>query len=280
MKPNILITRPALDAEILAKKLQQHGFHPIIMPMMEVSFLPDATLPDDDSGGLIFTSANGVRALMHHLQNHPTQKNASLKQKLQSLPLYAVGIKTAQTAKNYGFTNIFTASGNVETLYQLICTHADKNKKNMRLYHGAADNHPHSLAEKLNEAGFHVKRISLYQTIAVPSLPNDFADILPQIYAIMLFSPRTAEIFMINFYNHTLQNHLKYTISLVCLSQAVCDMVEKYVGKWREQGLNISVNTKIADISCDDAMIKSLLEMVRLNEGMVKYKGKINGRTF
>ena len=117
-----------------------------------------------------------------------------------------MGKKTAQTAKNHGFTNIFTASGNVETLHQLICTHADKNSK---FYHGAADNHPHSLAEKLNEAGFQTSRISLYQTIAMPSLPDDFAGILPQIYAIMLFSPRTAEIFMLNFYNHTLQNSLK-----------------------------------------------------------------------
>ncbi|MCH9852191.1 MAG: uroporphyrinogen-III synthase [Alphaproteobacteria bacterium] len=250
MKNSILITRPALDAEMLAKKLQQQGFTPIIMPMMEVTFLPNAPLPDHHIGGLIFTSANGVRALMHRLQNHH-----ALWQKLQTMPLYAVGTKTAQTAKNNGFTNILTASGNVDTLYQLICNHADKNAK---LYHGAADNHPHSLAEKLNQTGFHTKRVSLYQTIAVASLPDNFADILPQLYAVMLFSPRTAEIFMKNFYNHTLQNHLKYTISFVCLSQAVCDMVKKHVEKWQKQNINIAVDTKIADISSDDAMIEIL----------------------
>ena len=250
MKRAILITRPKIDAEILAAKLQQNGFTPIIMPMMEVAFLPDAVLPDHDSDGLIFTSANGVRALMYQLQNHQI-----LMQKLQSTKLYAVGTKTAQTAKDYGFTNIFTAAGNVETLYQLICTHADKNAK---LYHGAADNHPHSLAEKLNETGFQVSRISLYQTIAVQAMPDDFADILSQLYAVMLFSPRTAEIFMINFYNHTLQNSLKYTISFVCLSQAVCDMVKKHVEKWQKQNINIAVDTKIADISSDDAMIEIL----------------------
>ena len=70
MKPSILITRPIIDAEILAEKLQRHGFTPLIIPMMEVKFLPDAILPDDESNGLIFTSANGVRALMHQLQNH------------------------------------------------------------------------------------------------------------------------------------------------------------------------------------------------------------------
>ena len=250
MTRKILITRPTIDAEILATKLQQNGFTPIIIPMMEVTFLPDATLPDHDSDGLIFTSANGVRALMHQLQNHHV-----LMQKLQTTKLYAVGAKTAQIAKDNGFTNIFTASGNVDTLYQLICTHTDKNAK---LYHGAADNHPHSLAEKLNETGFQVSRISLYQTIAVPNLPDDFADILHQLYAVMLFSPRTAEIFMINFYNHTLQNSLKYTISFVCLSQAVCDMVKKHVEKWQKQNINIAVDTKIADISSDDAMIEIL----------------------
>ncbi len=262
MKGNILITRPIDDAETLAEKLRKESFNPIIVPMMRVEFLSnindgiddDTMLPDNTRNGLIFTSANGVRAFMYQLNKNPHHRADIL-----SLPVYAVGEKTTMIAKDSGFSTIHTAGGNSDKLYTLIC---QKAPKDMRFYHGSADNHPHHLAERLQTSGFDAIRKSLYRTIAEQQIPDNFLHYFSDLTAIMLFSPRTAEIFLANFCNHALQKERKYNINFVCLSKAVCQTTYPYVQQWAEAGIDVTINMQIADKTSDEAMLQGLKKLL------------------
>ena len=213
----IIITRPLQDGLRLADKITALGFEPVIMPMIEIEILPRT--PNLESiNSLIFTSANGVRALMENLPE-PHQ--------LATMKVFAVGKKTAEMAQSYGFTNIITADGNADALADLICQQADNQHF---LYHASADNHPHHLAEKLQKAGLKVRRESLYIANAAKELPDNFFDILPDCAAILFFSPRTAKIFLKLFQKYSWQNQ-NYSVVFVCLSNQIRTVVENTVNE-------------------------------------------------
>jgi len=60
--PKIVITRSAGNASETATLFRENGFDPIIFPLLKLSFLNDAKLPDplDNFDWIIFTSANAV----------------------------------------------------------------------------------------------------------------------------------------------------------------------------------------------------------------------------
>ena len=64
----LLVTRPISDALVLAEQLARHGHDVLVSPMINIIIDPHdraESLPATDAqGGLAFTSANGVRALM------------------------------------------------------------------------------------------------------------------------------------------------------------------------------------------------------------------------
>ncbi len=61
----VLVTRPEEDASALAAALAARGFDALVEPMLSVAPAPGVTPPLDLDGvqALLFTSANGVRAL-------------------------------------------------------------------------------------------------------------------------------------------------------------------------------------------------------------------------
>lgn len=88
----LLVTRPAEDAEATAKKLRTRGYEPVLSPLLTITVLADAPLPDlADYRGIIVTSANGVRALAER-----TGRRGDL--------IMAVGDHTATRARALGFT--------------------------------------------------------------------------------------------------------------------------------------------------------------------------------
>ncbi len=238
----ILITRPEQDAKTLSRKLKELGYEPILLPMMKINFTTE-TLNLENIDRLIFTSANGVRAFVNQLdKNTPWQ-----------LPVYAVGEKTAGTLKSFGFKHIFTAQGNAEKLYQLILSHAPKTQF---LYHARASNHPHKLAERLEKQGFQVRKQNLYHTVERTNLPKDFIDLLPQLKAIMLFSPRTAKVFLQLLQKIDWHKHI-YDINFVCLSVQVRMHIQNEL-----LGLpKFHTRSIVACTSSEDMMLKALAKI-------------------
>src|SRR5690606_20329328 len=85
-------------------------------PVFAIEPIP-AAIPDFDA--LAFTSANGVREF------------ARLSSR-RDAPVFCVGARTAEEARNIGFTNVASADGDVEALGGLI---EDQLPKSSRLLH-------------------------------------------------------------------------------------------------------------------------------------------------
>ena len=108
----ILVTRPRADAEDLAKLLQARGHEVVLEPLLDIAMLPGEAVPADGVQALLFTSANGVRALL--------ARNDGNISALRNLAVYTVGDATARSAKEAGFGDVHSASGDVKSLAALV----------------------------------------------------------------------------------------------------------------------------------------------------------------
>lgn len=100
----LLLTRPQAASERVMADLRAMGapaFDPVISPALKM--IPVDALPDSGAAsGLVFTSANGVRAWVAMGGRC-------------DLPAYAVGKGTASTARQAGF-DVWTAGGDADAL--------------------------------------------------------------------------------------------------------------------------------------------------------------------
>lgn len=177
-----LVTRPAEDAGRLAAELEARGITAMIEPLLEI--VPTAApLPDlSRVQGLLFTSANGVRAFASRSER-------------RDLPVFAVGPATALEARRESFARIETAGGDVEKLAELARSVIDP--KAGALLHVAGTQQAGDLAGALQAAGFTVIRAMLYEARAATAFtPQTLAALAAgTIDYVLLFSPRTAQLF-------------------------------------------------------------------------------------
>src|SRR3984893_15005828 len=96
----VLVTRPQPDDEATAAALRARDFEVLKAPMLR--FEPVAFQDDTDAayGAVIVTSANALRGIEPHLENS----------RLMALPLFAVGERTADAARDAGFENVLSAA--------------------------------------------------------------------------------------------------------------------------------------------------------------------------
>lgn len=182
-----LVTRPREDAAGLVAALRARGIEPLLEPLLRIERTPDATttlataLPGAQAA--LFTSANGVRAF-----GAVTSR--------RDLPAFAVGDATAAAARSAGFARIESAGGDVRALAALVMRRLDPAAG--VLIHAAASAVAGDLAGELTRAGFTVRRLRLYEAIAVSRFAIEVYDALAEgkIELAIFFSPRTAETFV------------------------------------------------------------------------------------
>jgi uroporphyrinogen-III synthase len=177
-----LITRPQEDAADLAAALTARGIEPLVEPLLQIKRIEGAKVDLDNVQALLFTSANGVRAFAALSGN-------------RDLPAYTVGDGSAAAAAAAGFSHIESAGGDVNALASLA---GDRLKpQDGVLFHAAGSVTAGDLATTLEQAGFTVRRVPLYQAEAATSLsPATRMNLtLGGIDLILLFSPRTAATF-------------------------------------------------------------------------------------
>lgn len=181
MTKPVLITRPAEDAAPLAEAVAALGGAPLLCPLLAVRFL-DETLDMQGVQALLFTSANGVRAF------------ARLSER-RDLPVYAVGNATGQTAGDAGFQTVHVAAGDVRALATLVREHCDPSGG--ALFHAAASKLAGDLQGMLSDAGYTVRRETLYRTETAKALSEDAVNALQSDDGayVLLYSPRTARTF-------------------------------------------------------------------------------------
>lgn len=183
----ILVTRPEPDASAFARELTAVGAEAVIAPLLEISFSegrdPDFVPDLEGVQALLFTSANGVRAL------------AKLGA-VPGLPVLAVGDATAQAAKEAGFGDVASADGDVDDLARLVGERLDPAAG--PLVHVAGSAVAGDLSGALTAVGFTVRREVLYAVEMAKNLPAAAADALRNgsVDGVAMFSPRTGAAFV------------------------------------------------------------------------------------
>lgn len=179
---NVLVTRPRGEADMFAVALAMRGHDALVAPLLDIVVEPVGPLDLDGVQGVLFTSANGVRAFAHS-------------QTRRDLPAFCVGDATANAARNAGFAKVESAAGDVEALADLVRAKLDPAAG--ALVHAAGTAVAGDLAGALGADGFEVRREKLYRADMATSLPVEVVAALRDghIDAVTFFSPRTAEIF-------------------------------------------------------------------------------------
>jgi uroporphyrinogen-III synthase len=212
---HVLITRPREQALELAEQLAARGDTALIEPLLTIEPVAEIEPQLDGVQALVLTSANAAPAL-----------GAWAGQ----LPVFAVGGATAGAAMRAGCATVIAAAGGGADLARLIeerCRPED----GALLHLSGAEVRP-ELGEELAAAGFALRRQAVYEARSARALsPAAVAAIgRREIEAVLLFSPRTARIFVELIARHELQDHLA-AAAAICLSAAVAQPCRALV--WR-----------------------------------------------
>ncbi len=232
----VLVTRPGTDGEALMARLTEEGYDGLHEPLLVVNLLGG---PDIDTHGVqayLATSSNGVRALFN--------RNPSM-----SIPLYAVGDATANTARELGFDQVHSAEGDVGALAALVKDMLDP--KNGALYHAVGSVQAGLLRETLEKEGFECRQHVLYKSEPTKSLSSEtIAGIKSgKIETVLLYSPRTAGTFVKLLRKARLVRSAKH-LTLICLSPAVAEKAADL--SWKER--------LVAKAPTQDALLEALAD--------------------
>jgi uroporphyrinogen-III synthase len=186
----ILVTRPQPDSETTAAALRAKGFGVLLAPMLRFEALAFHDDADARYGAVIVSSANALRAIEADLAGS----------RLLTLPLFAVGERSAAAARHAGFRDVAMADGNAAALRDLVVASVRGKtlKKASTLLYLAGADLAGDLAGELGERGFSVVTHTTYRMIPVLSLPQQAVDgfAANRIEAVLHYSRRSARAFL------------------------------------------------------------------------------------
>lgn len=205
----VLVTRPQADGEALAQELRQRGHEPVLAPLLEVHVRDDVAVDLSDVQALLFTSANGVRAL----SAATTQRDVRV---------LAVGEASAQAAAAAGFRQVESAGGDADDLARLVRARLDPQGGD--LLHPAGRVIRGDLGDALAGDGYRVRRLPLYDAVSAARLPEAARTAIAarRLDAALFFSPRTARTFVTLIRQADLAPACQ-DVDAVCLSPAVAE---------------------------------------------------------
>ena len=180
----LLLTRPEPQAQRTAAALRAQGHDVVIAPLLRIEPIADAPIGGGPWAAVLITSANAASAVAAHAR--VTQ--------LRTLPVFAVGRRSAEAMVAAGFAGVTSADGNVSDLAQLVATRL---QPAARLLYLAGEDRSGDLAGDLRARSFAVETTLIYRAIAAPGLPPAAADALASgIDAVLHFSRRSAEAYV------------------------------------------------------------------------------------
>jgi len=181
----LLVTRPLPEGERTAEALRARGHDVTVAPLLEVELLPGADLGRGPYGAVLMTSGNAARAIAAHPRLD----------EIAALPVFAVGRRSAEAARQAGFARIVFAGRDSGALEALA---AARLPPGTALLYLAGENRAGALAEHLAARGFPVHVAVVYRAAARPALPAGVRDALRTggFDGVLHFSARSAETFL------------------------------------------------------------------------------------
>ena len=155
--PPIIVTRAEPGCAETVARLRTMGLSPLPSPVLELA-ARDEALPDlSGFGGVVFTSANGVRFFAEASE-------------ARDLPAWCVGPATASEALREGFSPVHQSSGDAHDLAHYIAHHWSGDEK--ALLHVANAAARGNLKAALEAEGFAVTFVPLYEARRAAALDD------------------------------------------------------------------------------------------------------------
>jgi uroporphyrinogen-III synthase len=208
----VLVTRPRFDAARTAEKLSVLGHEAVIDSVIEIEALPFDP-PSDGFSAIIFTSANAARIAASH-------------ESLKRLPVFAVGERTGEAARELGFQRVRVAGGDVIALGGLIASDLPGGAK---ILHLAGEDRAGDLPGRLAQSGITVETRINYRARASAALRPETASALREsaIDAVLHYSERSAAVFVRLAETAGISGDIRKTRHL-CLSSAVAAPLKSF----------------------------------------------------
>jgi uroporphyrinogen-III synthase len=175
----IVVTRPQTDGERTAAALEALGHEVLVAPLMRIE--PVAADLAGTWSAIVITSANALQAV-----RTPADK---------TLPVFAVGDRSAEAARRAGFAEVSSANGDVNDLVRLIAARTVGAKT--PLLYLAGEDRAGDLVAQLADRGIDAEMKVVYRTVA-EAFPPVLAAALEagDVDAVLHFSRRSAELFV------------------------------------------------------------------------------------
>jgi uroporphyrinogen-III synthase len=174
----LLVTRPEPDAARTADKLRAAGHAVLLAPLMRVEPVVAALAGNWDA--VLMTSANAARTISGRAED------------LRGLPVFAVGDKTAEAARDAGFAQVTSADGAISDLVDLVVAQLGDAKE--RLLYLTGEDRAGDLAGDLARHGHVIRTAVVYRVVAADSLPDAVREAIRagRLDAVLHYSRRSA----------------------------------------------------------------------------------------
>lgn len=181
----LLVTRPVDEAERVAALLRARGNEVVVAPLLRIETIENADFGQGPWSGILLTSANALRAVT------PRRRN-----ELISLPVFAVGPRTAEAALAAGFSKVISAEGNATDLGRV--TAEQLGSVRAPLLYLAGSDRARDLAGDLGERNIPVQTVVVYRALPATKLPPAARQTLQagSLHGVLHYSRRSAAIFV------------------------------------------------------------------------------------
>ena len=215
---HILLTRPLEDSQELILRFKSLGHQVSHLPVMNIEKKDYENINLNEFKGIIFTSANAI-------------KNLDVSKINKNIFCFCVGEATEKIVKEKGFQNIFTASGNVANLKEIILQNFDKKIGNLVYVSGELISYDLDL--ELKKEGYTIKRIITYKVNSNQILSDEFIKELkssiPEI--VFIYSENSARSYLNLLKKYNLLDIWMET-NLMCLGEKASSVLNEI--KWKK----------------------------------------------
>jgi uroporphyrinogen-III synthase len=177
----VVVTRPQADSERTAASLEALGHEVLVAPLMRIE--PVAVDLAGTWSAIVITSANALQAV-------PATADG-----VKTLPVFAVGDRSAEAARRAGFAEVSSANGDITDLVRLVATRAVGAQA--PLLYLAGEDRTGDLVAQLAAHGIDAEMKVVYRIVA-EVFPPVLAAALESgdVDAVLHFSRRSAELFV------------------------------------------------------------------------------------
>ena len=215
---HILLTRPLEDSQELILRFKSLGHQVSHLPVINVEKKDYENINFSEFKGIIFTSSNAI-------------KNLNVSKINKNIFCFCVGEATEKIVKEKGFQNIFTASGNIANLKEIILQNFDQKIGNLVYVSGEIISYDLDL--ELKKEGYTIKRIITYKVNSNQILSDEFIKDLkssiPEI--VFIYSENSARSYLNLLKKYNLLDIWMET-NLMCLGEKASSVLNEI--KWKK----------------------------------------------